>query len=217
MRRIGALSIGESPRPDLLQEITPCIAADRITQWGAMDGMHPQEVWRPEYDVPLITKLGGETVLVERAWMAQRLQQLIDQHHAQVDAFIILCAEDFSSLRAPVPLFIPYVLTRKALEATSFGGRLGIVCPVSGQVTSCKKKWDGSEWKATVEVASPFVAPELDDAVERLLAAPSDLILLDCTSFSQEQARHLSVAHQRSVVAVRSFAWTVLKEFVIQQ
>ncbi len=214
MLRIGALSIGESPRPDLLEEIAPQVAPERVLQWGALDGLQPADVERSQYQVPLITKLQGQTVLVERAWMAQRLQNLIDRHHSQVDALIVLCAEDFSSLSAPIPLFIPYTLTRSALEAMGFQGRLGVVCPVPGQVPSCRDKWTRQGWDPAIEVASPFTGGELDRAVERLAESGSDLILLDCSSFSRNHAQRLSALHRKSVVAVRSFAWTVLHEFL---
>ena len=216
MLRIGALSIGESPRPDLMEEIASVVGDERILQWGALDGLDAADVARTHYKVPLITKLRGEPVLVERAWMARRLQELIDRHHSQVDAFVILCAEDFSALTAPVPLFIPYVLAEAALKAMAFRGQLGVVCPVAGQVPSCRKKWEGKQWNATVEVASPYVAEQLDEAVERLVGLGSDLILLDCTSFGRDHARRLSAIHQKSVVAVRSFAWAVLQEFLTE-
>ena len=212
MMRIGALSIGESPRPDLLVEIASTVDANRIKQWGALDGLSRATVERDNYRVPLITKLKQQTVLVERDWIAERLQSLIDNHHASVDAFIVLCAEDFSVLRSPVPLFIPYLLARNALETIGFDGRMGVVCPVAGQVASADTKWSVAGWEPFIEVASPFAEGELDGAVERLVALDSNLILLDCTSFSQSDAQRLSRSFQRSVVAVRSFAWAILKE-----
>jgi len=153
--RIGALTIGHSPRHDLLRLLQTCLPQDHIVEVGALDLIH-------DYDVPagmtdptdvLTTRLyDGSTATLDRAFLTPLLQNAITQlEQNHTDAIILLSAGDFPSLRSAVPLIKPFAATCQHLRGMR-ARRIGVAVPVPEQEDTSRLKWAAYGFDATVWV-----------------------------------------------------------------
>ena len=115
MNRIGLITIGQSPRDDLVSEIRTFIPKSvSIVQAGALDQLSLEEITSHFPVVPektLVTQLtDGSEVRVDRDFVHTRLQQMVHSLEREVDLIGILCSGHFSGLVCEVPLLLPYQL-----------------------------------------------------------------------------------------------------------
>ena len=97
-KRIGALTIGQSPRPDLVSPLVRLMPDCEIIQAGALDGLTPEELPDiSEAAYPLVTQMqNGAVVMVDESYIAPKLQQaqnLLDAKGVQQRCFSPTCME----------------------------------------------------------------------------------------------------------------------------
>ena len=110
-KTIGALTIGQSPRPDLVAPLEKLLPKCRILQACALDGFTSEEL--PDTAnaaYPLVTQMqDGSLVMVEESFIAPKLQVALEQLEAQgVAATLLLCAGTFAHLQGTRLLFKPF-------------------------------------------------------------------------------------------------------------
>ena len=111
--RIGALVIGQSPRPDLVDPLAAMLPQVTIVQRGALDGVAPADLPDPAgAEYPLTTRLrDGRLVTVPESFLLPRLQQQLEMLEADgIMLSILLCAGTFAGLggRGTLVQPIPY-------------------------------------------------------------------------------------------------------------
>ena len=153
--RIGALTIGHSPRQDLLRLIQVCQPDAEIVDIGALDLIH-------DYDVPagmtdptdvLTTYLrDGSTATLDRSFLTPLMQQAIyTLENANTDVIISLSSGDFPSLRSTIPLIKPFTTTCAQLRAMQ-ARRIAVAVPVPEQEDTSRLKWAAHGFDTTVWV-----------------------------------------------------------------
>ncbi|MFT4605207.1 MAG: protein AroM [Rhodothermales bacterium] len=163
--RIGALVIGQTPRPDL--ETVLGVPADFVR--GALDlpGALPVPPPGDEPVFPLRTRLSdGRIVVVDEPHLSPRLQQHIDDLEREGASVIaLLCAGPFRSLRSSVPLLHPFRLAVAALENMGLH-RLLVLVPIEAQRQPAEVKWRGAGFAVDVWVFPPQVE-DLAEFIQR--------------------------------------------------
>lgn len=188
---MAAITIGQSPRPDLLVELRRVLGPDvEILERGALDGLSAVEVARlnPEpHGSPLITRLrNGETVVVDESFVAARVQAVLDEVADRVGLVVILCTGSFTGLRCRAPVLLPDRVLA-GLVAAAAPSRLGVLVPLHLQRHPLLARWAARVPHAEVEVASPYgdrIA--VAEASRRLAAGRPDLVVLDCIGYTAE-------------------------------
>ncbi len=179
-RRIGALTIGQSPRPDLIAPLASFLPDNcDILQAGALDGLTQDELPGGTYgSYPLVTQMkNGTKVMVDESLIAPRLQTALDSLETDdVLATLLLCAGTFSSLQATRPLFKPFKLACNLLETLNFRS-IGLIVPVVEQETPIRERWEVLGWKTTVWTDD---LEKQDRAFHRRLNAHFHTSKLDC-------------------------------------
>ncbi len=139
---VGAYTIGQTPRPDLTEELTGRFASARFQLVGALDGLEGTEIPAcPPRGYPLETKLSdGTRVVVDAAFVAPLLQKAVAELDPRVSAHLVLCAGPFPKLAATAPLIRPFDvavshLTRRGLR------RLDVLVPFAEQAAPAMDKW----------------------------------------------------------------------------
>ena len=137
VRKIGLITIGQSPRTDVVPEIREILGQDvQILETGALDGLSMEEI------EGLNPEEGCENVLVSRlkdgAWVTmdenkliplleERIKQLEEQGAA---LGVLLCTGLFPSIQeGEIPIIYPFRLMETVLPCFSRRGRVGIVTP----------------------------------------------------------------------------------------
>ncbi len=155
-KRIGTLTIGQSPRPDLVSPLINQLPDNcQIIQAGALDGLEKSSL-PPIQDetYPLTTRMrDGSLVMIEESFLAAKLQQALDQLEGQsVTATILLCAGTFTDLKGTRPLFKPFSIGRDVLNALGFN-KIGLIAPIKEQEAPIRRRWLTAGFQPTVWTA----------------------------------------------------------------
>ena len=114
MMKVGAITIGQSPREDVIQDLLP-LMDDRVEliQAGALDGLTREDIraFAPgQEDYVLISQLqDGSPVMFAERYILPRLQQCIELLEEQgAELILFLCTGDFPDVfHSTVPLIFP--------------------------------------------------------------------------------------------------------------
>lgn len=222
MTKIGAITIGQSPRVDVTGDILPILPDGvELLQAGALDGLSRREIdaMKPEPgDYVLISRLndGSSAVFAER-FVLPRLQACIDRLEAQgVKLILFLCTGDFpDTLRAHVPLVFPCKILNGMVPALTGASEIIVVTPTPEQAPQAEKKWRDYVKKARVIAASPYGGWErLEEAAREAAELPGDLIVLDCIGYSAQMKELFRRATGKNVVLSRTIAARAVAELV---
>lgn len=189
--RLGVVTIGQTPRPDLLAPFRSALGDDAdIVEAGALDGLSDAQVReltpQPE-ETPLVTRLAsGETVVIAKERILGRLQARIDALVAAgAGLVVVLCTGPFPRFAAPVPVLLPDPILRHLVEGVLPEGKLGVVAPIAGQFPMMARKWCG--YDLALRAVDPYVkVAAMGEAVADL--GDCQIVVLDCMGFSPAHA-----------------------------
>jgi len=214
---IGMITIGQSPRNDVIAEIKVILDQMEIIQRGCLDELTNEQIGRlkPKETGPfLVTMLrDGSSVQVSEEKTVQLLQQRIkDLENKDVTAIVVLCTGDFSNLRSKKPLIQPGKLIRGLVEGMLSGEeKLGVVIPCYDQKGQTKKKW--SRLNPVVVVASPYDnSSRIQQAAKKLRAENVDLTVLDCIGYTRQMKQTVKEITGKPVILARTLLARVLRE-----
>ena len=191
MKAVGAITIGQTPRPDIMGEMEKILGPGiRLVEAGALDGLSRAEIDAlapaPGDSDALITHLrDGDNVVVAKRRIVPRLQACLDRLANDVDAFAILCAGVFPPFTSRRPVLLPERCLAAVVDATFDGGRLGVLVPIPEQLDSSAKRWTRVDARVLVTVASPYEDPaRLIAACEELRRGGVSLVVMECQGFT---------------------------------
>lgn len=213
-KRIGALIIGQSPRPDLVAPLERLLPGVEILQAGALDGLTPDDL--PDAAdalYPLSTRMrSGELVMVGESFIAPRLQHALARVEAMgAAAAILLCAGTFADLQGTKPLFKPFEIGAAVLRALNLRS-VGLITPVAGQEAPIHHRWETAGfqpvvWMADMETQDGAFHQRLNEYVQQYQL---ECIVLDYVGHPVEQVRRLQAAVNLPVVDLGGLAMVTL-------
>jgi protein AroM len=187
---VAAVTIGQSPRPDIVDEVAPLLPPRvRLAQVGALDGLQPEEVaaLRPgPGDHTLVSRLrSGEEVLVGKARILPRVQACVDAVQDTADLIVILCTGPFPPLRSRRPVVYPERLLVHLVRAVGCGAHIGVLTPAAAQIPHQLERWGAVAAAVTARAYSPYAGRDrVEDACAAFVAAGVDLVVLDCLGYT---------------------------------
>lgn len=214
----GALTIGQSPRPDIVPELKALVRTAGVDvdfiEAGALDGLTPGEIAalgpRPGESL-LVTRLrDGHEVHVSEERVTPLVQAAVTRLEAAgASPVVLLCTDPFPGLRAAGLLVRPEPALRGLTEAAARGRHLGVVVPSPGQTRDAVTRWGGIAGEVTAVGVSPYGAPaevarDLTDAARFLARGGAELVVLDCLGFGIEAAKVVRRAARVPVVVART-------------
>jgi protein AroM len=190
MKKVAAITIGQTPRDDVAGELEKVLGPKlRVVQAGALDGLSRAEIdaLSPAADHDaLVTRLrDGSDVIVGKSRIVPRLQRCLDRVAGETEAATILCAGVFPPFQSPHPVVMPERCMSAMVDAVFDGRRLGVIVPIVEQVESYRARWSRVDPRVAVVVASPYDDPaRLVDAAEALRRAEASLVVMECMGFT---------------------------------
>jgi hypothetical protein len=189
------LTIGQSPRPDLVDPLRPFLPRGTLLEAGALDDLTLADLPDPATAAyPLVTRLrSGQTVAVDEAVLAPHLQTALNRLEDQgVQATLLLCAGTFDALHGTQPLYKPFPLAAALLRALGIHTP-GILAPFRDQVPATQARWQAVGfaplvWAAAYPLADPRSAAWLRDL---LGATPAQCLVLDYVGHDPAYVRAL--------------------------
>ncbi|UCC53149.1 MAG: AroM family protein [Anaerolineaceae bacterium] len=156
IKNIGALIIGQSPRPDLVSPLIQRLPDGcRVIQAGAMDGLAATSISPiTSGTYPLSTRLqDGTAVMVEEAYLAPKLQQALDLLESKgAVSTLLLCAGTFADLHGTRPLFKPFDICCDVLQTLGIKS-VGLITPIKEQELPIRLRWQAAGFQPTVWTA----------------------------------------------------------------
>ncbi|RCV47636.1 AroM family protein [Marinitenerispora sediminis] len=214
MTRLGIITIGQAPRPDLTPEIAALLPGTRLIERGVLDGLTAADIRQGAPrggDHALTTRLAdGSSVVIGESFVAARLPGLVAELEREADAVLLACTGSFPEPRHTKPLFVPdrmIALGTAALAGDT--GCVGVVCPLSEQQADTTAKFARrlpAGARVITDVCSPYTATPADlaGAARRLAGAGADVLALDCVGYTEAMRAHAAAVSGLPVVLARS-------------
>ena len=194
-RRIAFVTIGQSPRTDMVPEICADLPPIEVVERGALDGLDDAAIadLAPADGAPsLATRLAdGREVVIDKARTEERLDRLLrDMDDPSLDAVVVLC----TGTRVP-PLTKTLLIEAQAVvdglaEALAAGVRhLGVVVPLERQIAHISLGETPGR-RVTGTHASPYGEDRFEAAAADL--AEADLIVMHCMGYDEAMRRRVA-------------------------
>lgn len=219
MRRLGLITIGQSPRIDAIPEVKEVLEGldVEIVECGALDELSREqidELFPREGEHLFVTRLrDGTEVKVARERILPLLQECIDELEPRVDVIAVFCTGELPGLRSSKPLIELSELLLRTVEALKVR-KLGVVIPDPRQVGMTEERWRRVVPDVKVLSLSPYTGSlEELERVSREMR-DRDVIVLDCVGFRKESKRVAASASGRPVILPRTLLARVLRELM---
>jgi len=219
--KIGMVTIGQSPRVDVVPEIRKLISGDvEIVEKGALDGLTLDEVrqLKPQgaNDPLLCTRMKdgtqvefGESHIIPR--MQGKISELNDE---DVDLITLICGGKFPKFESSAPMVLLDKLFFGVLSSVTINGRLGVMIPVAEQVELGMEYFNELGCGVEVVPASPYSGSmeEITRAAELLNRQDIDLIIQYCIGYNLEMKKEAQCITRKPVCLLRSVLARYLAE-----
>ena len=207
-KKIGIITIGQSPRPDVVPEMTAFFGEGvEVLERGALDGLNLEQVraYAPEANMAhLCTRMrDGREVVVAKEKLLPKIQEAIDDlNREQVALILLLCVGEFPQFRSACLVVEPQKIVDHCIEGLiGASHRLGIVIPIAEQEDWVRETFSTLTEDITVTVASPYAGQsELPAAAAVLKGAGCDLIVMYCMGFSRRLTRPIREITAKPVI-----------------
>lgn len=221
MKKVGAITIGQAPRTDILSDVEAILGGElELVQAGALDGMTPAEVeaLRPDgTGNTLVSRLrDGTAVQLEERKLLPLLQERITRLERQgVSAILLMCTGEFpETFSSGVPLIFPSRVICAIVSALGNVRRIGVITPDREQFEDITGKWSRIVPHVIPVEWNPYLEERSESAAAALREADIDLAVMDCFGYSERMRQYAASAIGRPVILSRTLAVRVLREIV---
>lgn len=204
---IGFITIGQTPRNDILPEILPLLPLDLEWQeYGLMNGLSSAEIAAGApvgVEERLVSRMrDGSEVTVGKRWLLRRLQALLETvDDGRHRALVLLCTGDFGGLSAKTLLIEAQGVLDGLTNALAEGRRsVGIIVPLLEQCPEFAAKPLKAS-AVSVAHASPYRDDSLRDAAADLAGA--DLVVMHCLGYTEAMRTTVAEVTGRPVLLAR--------------
>ncbi|KAF5353104.1 hypothetical protein D9758_008707 [Tetrapyrgos nigripes] len=231
MPRLGLITIGQSPRPDLTTELAPPLPGVTFVERGVLNGLSSSEIASlhpsPDdpHDIPLTTRLlDGSSCIIGECAVVARMPALIKslEDDEGVDCIMLACTGHFPPFPHRKPLFIPDHLISYGTAALIEGigaTTVGILSPLAEQMEHSGEKFAvglKQEKEKDVKFVHAFCSPytgtkerreeQFRKASRGLVDKGAQLIAMDCMGFTEEMRKVVAMEARVPVILARSVA-----------
>lgn len=220
--KIGMLTIGQSPRDDVIPEFLAAVGASvELLQKGALDGLGAREIRNlaPQAgDYVLVTRLrdGTEVSVAEERILDRMRLHLRELEEAGASLVVLFCTGEFPALESRIPVLRPNLILENLASSVFAGGRLCAVVPSAGQIDAMRMKWSRRGFVTEVEVLSPYSSSpeEIQKVAVRAAQRSCDLVVLDCIGYSGAIKAVFREACGKPVLLPRTVLGRVVAEMI---
>ncbi|MCR9074111.1 MAG: AroM family protein [Alphaproteobacteria bacterium] len=217
--RIGALVVGQSPRPEVERELRALAGVPvQLDLRGCLDGLSRAEIeaLKPVDDADtLFTRLpnGDGVTLSKKEVVAHGTAKLQSLAEAGYDVTMVMCTGEFPDWIGRFKVLFPSRTLNAMVKGCLPSGRLGVFTPLAEQCAKSRKRWSEAGYDAQVVALSPNAGPDqVRAAAESLRDHAPELLVLDCISYTREtKAIMREVLGVPAILAVSSTVRTALE------
>ncbi|MGA2790877.1 MAG: AroM family protein [Candidatus Bathyarchaeia archaeon] len=217
--KVGFITIGQSPRDDVLNDLPEMLRDIEAVQVGALDNLTASQIaaLQPtDNETVYVSRLrDGSEVSIAKERLIPILEEKVEFLNKDVEVILMLCSGNIM-LRNSDKVIFPSKLLRQTVESIAKGKRkrIGIMIPDESQSQLAKNEWVGFAEEVKVVSFSPYTDP-----IEHLRASSRklddrDLIVMDCIGYSRHHTKIAGDVAGKPVVAARCVAFQFLEKFI---
>lgn len=218
--KIGAITVGQSPRTDVTGDIMGIFEGKaELSEKGGLDGLTKEEIqkFKPEEgDYVLVSRLNdGSSVTFAERFILPRLQTAIRELEAEgAELIMMFCTGKFpDTLKSQVPLIYPCDILDRMVPLFSPNSSIIVVTPSPKQLKQSLEKWSQIVTDVNVISASPYGEwDEITKAAELIKGVNADVIVLDCIGYSQEMKKLFARETKKPVILPRTLLARMISE-----
>ncbi|MEM1610795.1 MAG: AroM family protein [Sulfolobales archaeon] len=169
MVRIGLVTIGQSPRKDITDDLIKILPPEvELVEAGALDDLTLEEIKRklsPDPgDVVYVTRLrDGTEVKVSKEKILDLMRVKIDLLDSKgVDIIAILCSGEFPEFKASVPILYPDKILKGIVSGVKYRGKTAVLIPAREQISYARDKWSPYLENPDIIAISPYTSTPED-------------------------------------------------------
>jgi protein AroM len=221
MKKIGMITIGQSPRDDIVPNLLEILGNNyEIIQMGALDDKSMKELesltlYEDEYI--LVTRLkDGSEIKINKSYILPLIEAKIKELERQgVSIIVLMCTGKFPAFDSSILVVTPQEILAGVLMGILKNGSLGVIYPAEEQVSMGKTEFNREGIKVHSYWLSPYKNEgSLEELASQLLEANLDLIFLNCFGFQTKAKKYLKEKVGVPVLQSNTLVARVIKELV---
>jgi protein AroM len=218
MQRVGLVTIGQSPREDIVASMFDNATPVHLIERGALDDLSINEILelRPKPgELPLVSRLrDGTEVVIAKERLIPYLQIAVDRATEDgATLAVILCTGEFTQLCPSIPAIYPDRVLSHAVEAVLPVGALGVMLPHEGQMTMMRQKWFSPTRRFIGTAISPYTEQdELAEHARQLRDEGATIIVMDCMGFDTAMKRTVAEASGLPTILANRLVGRIVEE-----
>lgn len=221
-RKLGIITIGQSPRIDVVPEMIEYLGENvEVIETGALDGLTYEEILEfspKEDDYVLVSRLSdGRSVKIAERCIIPRLQQCIDYLEKEsVDVILFICTGAFPEVFVSnKPIIYPQKILHSVTPNLINNGKLAVITPDKDQIVQSKTRWEETGVDVLVVPASPYAEEEqLSDAILELRDKDYNMIVMDCIGYNMKMKETVSSSLEKPVILARTMVARIIGEIL---
>lgn len=220
MKKVGALTIGQSPRDDIIPILRGVIGDGvEILEAGALDGKTMEDVKRVPLnleDYILVSRMrDGTEIKITKKYVIPLMQKRLDDLEAEgVRLTVVICTGEFPRFKSRGLVVTPSEILRGVVEGSLKEGKLGVVFPTAEQTQYAEKEFGRPGVTVYADSVSPYEPKDVDGLIKRLKSRDLDLIFLNCFGFPTELKERVVRETGKPVIQSNILIARVLKELI---
>lgn len=222
MKKVATITIGQSPRVDLVPEILKYMGDNiEIVEYGILDSYTYEKAYnilRPsEGDNVLVSRMrDGKQIRMKEQLVYELVQRCIYSIESEgINTIFILCTGKFPEFEHKGLLIEPFSLLHSIVNNVA-KGKIGVIIPDGSQIDQSLKYWEESGNEISIKAISPY--KDFYDNVEKealqLKEEDVPLIVLDCMGYSLEMKDKVKQITGKPVLLPRIVMAKLLEELV---
>lgn len=219
MKKIGMLTIGQSPRKDIVPMLKEILGEGyEIVEAGALDGLTIEDIKGIEFgadDYLLVSRMrDGTEIRIMKRFVLPLLQEKIHEFEAKgVGLTVIMCTGKFPQFESRGLIVTPQEILKGVLNSTLKKGRLGVVYPAAEQTKGAAAEFGREGVEVYADHLSPYGGEsELGNLADRLARQNLNLIFLNCFGFTSKIKKAIAEKTGKPVIQSNALIARVLKE-----
>jgi len=219
MKKIGMLTIGQTPRDDIVPSLMDILGDDyEIIQAGALDDKSFDDVSGidiSEGDHILVTRMreGTEVKITKKYVLPLMQKKLSDLEEKGIRLTVVMCTGEFPQFDSKGLVLTPKEILGGMLKSALKEGKLGVVYPAKEQLKMAEDEFG----RPGVEIYADWLSPyggkdDIKSLIKRLSFENLDLILLNCFGFNSAVREAIFDGTGVPTIQSNSLVARVLKE-----
>ncbi len=220
MKQIGMLTIGQSPRDDLIPALMDILGDDiKIVEAGALDDLTIDDInkidLKPE-DYILVSRMrSGKEIKITKKFVVPRMQKQLDKIEDQgVRLTVVMCTGKFPQFKSKGLVVTPSEILKGIIDGSLKAGKLAVVYPTSEQEPYAERDFGRENIELYADSVSPYEPEDVKGLLRRLKQEDPALIFLNCFGFPISLKTKVIEATGKPVIHSSSVIARVLRELI---